>query len=183
MRPLSSLLLATVVLQLWPPTGAFAAPTVPCQQPCQSGGTSSAREAQREQEADELRREHERIRFQQAERIRAQQEAAIQAQRMLEREQEESVAETRKRVGKMGLALAGTTGCLTALSVYLGRKGTETGQRSYWPITQGLAGFTVATGLLGTGFLLSGLWSNPHDLTLGVVPGRRPLATLGWRFY
>jgi hypothetical protein len=191
MRLLSPLL-AIAVLHLSLPMSARAAE--PCDRPCypdetadqgagDEGRCGCAPEDARDQATEEHRRAQERLRLAQAARIRAEQEAAIQAQRSLELYQEESVAATRRRVGGMALAMAATTGCLTALSVYLGGKGTATGQRSYRPITQGLGGFTVATALLGTGFLLSGMWANTHDLALDVGSGGRMVASLGWRFH
>ena len=187
MRLSSSLLLALAVVNLSLPPSARAAD--PCDRPCYPDETGGSGErcgcegdGAREQE-EENRREQERLRLDQAARIRAEQDAAIQAQRSLELYQGESVAATRRRVGGMALAMAATTGCLTALSVYLDRKGTAAGQRSYLPITQGLGGFTVATGLLGAGFLLSGMWANTHDLALDVGSGGRMVASLGWRFH
>jgi hypothetical protein len=152
------LLIAATALQVLRPAPTLAAETAQ-RAPGPAAGATGGEEDPAARAAEQHRREQERVRLEQAARIRAEQEAAIQTQRWLELDREESVAATRRRVGGMALAMAATTGCLTGLSFYLDRKATAAGQLSYRPITHGLAGFTVATGLLGAGFLLSGLWS------------------------
>jgi hypothetical protein len=179
------LLIAAIALQVLRPAPTLAAEAgVPL--PGAAAGApngSAVEEDPASRAAEQHRREQERVRLEQAARIRAEQESAIQGQRWLELDREESVAATRRRVGGMALAMAATTGCLTGLSFYLDRRASAAGQLSYRPITHGLAGFTVATGLLGAGFLLSGLWSSSHDLALGLGPDRDLVASVGWRFF
>ena len=167
MRPLSSMLLVTATLALLRPTSALAA------------GTTDDR---RVQEVEQQQHEQERIRLERAARFLAAEQAAQEQQRRREIYEDESVAATRRRVGRLALAMSATTGCLTVLSLYLDRKGVEAGHRSFRPISEGLGGFTVVTGLLGAGFLLSGLSSKNHDVALDLAPGRM-LASLGWRFH
>lgn len=182
MRSLSTLLLVAAVVQL-SLTQPVAASADSRREPIPPAQPQPGSQDERAQDAEDQRREYERKRLAQAERIRAEQEAAIQAQRRLEEYREESVAETRRRVGGMGLAMSATTGCLAALSYYFDRKGVEAGKRSYRPMIQGLTGFSVVTGLLGTGFLVSGLLSGQQNVALDVDPAGRLLATVGWRFH
>jgi hypothetical protein len=167
MRPLTLMLLVTTALPLCRPTPALAA---------------APGDDRRVQEVEQQRQEQERIRLERAARVLAAEQAAQEEQRRLEIYKDESVAATRRRVGRLALAMSATTGCLTALSLYLDNKGVEAGRRSFRPISEGLGGFTVVTGLLGAGFLLSGLVSKNHDVAVDVAPGRM-LASLGWRFH
>lgn len=185
MRKWTPLLLATAVLHLSLPGPARAAE--PCLTNCQAEGPGAAgapldREAERARDAEEQRLDEQRRRLEKAERARAELEQAQADQRRLETFEEESVSATRRRVGGMALTMAATTGCLTGLALYLGTKGTRTGERSYRPIAHGLAGFSVVTAILGAGFLISGFSSDTRDVALDV--GRdRLTASLGFRFF
>ncbi len=137
MRKWTPLLLATAVLHLSLPGPARAAE--PCLTNCQAEGPGAAgapldREAERARDAEEQRLDEQRRRLEKAERARAELEQAQADQRRLETFEEESVSATRRRVGGMALTMAATTGCLTGLALYLGTKGTRTGERSYRPI-------------------------------------------------
>lgn len=183
MRSPFTLLLAAAVVQLSLTQAVAAAANDSPRGAVQPAHMQPDSPSPKEQEAEQERRDHERKRLQQAERIRAEQEEAIQAQRRLEAYQEESISETRRRVGRMGLAMSATTGCLAALAFHLDSKGVAAGKRSYRPMIQGLTGFSVVTGVLGSGFLLSGLLSNQQSVALDVGPAGHMVATVGWRFH
>jgi hypothetical protein len=183
MRSVALLLVSFVFTSFCRLTPGMAAATEPCDRTCPAG-KSPCRcppEDRRLQEVEQLQHEQERIRLDRAARYYAAERAAQDDQRRRETFKEESVAAMRRRVGRLSLALAGATGCLTALTLYLDKKSTDAGHRSFRPIGEGLGGFTVVTAALGVGFLISGRRSNNHDVSLQLAPDRM-LASLGWRF-
>jgi hypothetical protein len=190
LRPVALTLLVFTALPLCRPARALAAaPDDPCERACEPGRAGDAKSRcgcetgdARLQELEQLRLQQERNRLERAARYFAAEQAAQEEQRRRETYKEESVAAMRRRVGGLALAMSATTGCLTALSLYLDKKGTQAGHRSFRPISEGLGGFTVVTGLVGVGFLLSGMRSDSRDVGLQLAPGRM-LASLGWRFH
>jgi hypothetical protein len=188
-RPVALSLLVFLPLSLCWPSPVLASAADPCATACAPGQAPDPKSPcrceagdRRLQELEEQRREQERVRLERAARSLAAEQTAQEEERRREIYRGESVAATRRRVGGLALAMSATTGCITVLSLYLDKKRTEAGHLSFRPISEGLGGFTVVTGLLGIGFLLSGMRSNTHDLGLQVAPGRM-LASMGWRFH